>query len=1133
MGITCTTTKKGKEKLLSSPKDSEHALLDRFGSGQIQMLRTKFKEYEHNGGLDISGFKKLMPYISKLPNDIIENAFNLFRAYTRDRISWMHFCATVSQYILGSRQEKCKFLYDVFDKKQRGSLNKDEVALLNRHLSEVLKPPKLEKTNNKNLLNLHANEENAIQFNDFRDWAIENIDLHKALQPFEIIPSAVTEKEIYIKYREKLKTKGLVPGETYYIISLNWIDAWKNYVRFDSFDEDDTSDMSIRHRSTSFKSGARPIEISNSVILDPDCNIKLLANLRENLNFEILNKHAWGDFSKWYGGGPEIPREAVKDGEIVSVEIYPSILKVFYKKNLSSSKESIFMLATRSSLVGDIIEELKKKVQIEGEYFLILQSGNEYIELNPAKYFRDYKLGEVNICRFELRTENKELSIIDEETVKFSVDDQVEYRENGYWMSGTVRSITQNEYIIGASWHKRTITIKKTDLASIRKPPFLLLSTKCIPLSTGIANIGNTCYMNSILHCIAHSPLINQYFTGQVYLDLKKRHNINSKLKIVEEVENLLNELRTSKELKIRPDRFYVEFTKVYKQFQGFEQHDSHEFLGILLNSLHEDLKYSQGNFDQTLTLKGLSKEEERKKSQEQWDKYRGQAGSVISAICGGQTRNVLICKNCTEKNTIFEVFTDISIPIPINQYDFSVNVVVVPRESRNFQKVMVNFNKDDEIEGFFSDLQNKISIPVQKLIFAFVKKSHFDDLFQPFRIDEVTPPDKKTVLYAYEVIMNIEEAEIMGKMTLTKRKPHNWRQKLKESDYLDVKHDEIWKVGKIKDINKNILTIKIQDSSEKIKTFDISSPRINYFRQKTENCNQVLNLPIFHYKDYKKVRKFFATPLVVSIGTWYNWKDLIELLYKVCEIFVDKKRVRIKKRVHFHLYYKKGRCVLCNKKKCKGCLIESGLENLESLAEIINDIYVLANWTEEYDFKDPYLEDPDETEVCSVFDCFNKYTEQETIENSCETCGNSTHESQTEIWILPDILIIHLKRFSFKNGRLLKVNHLVKFPLIGLDMSSCMLNKKKRQGVTMKSTKENCLYDLYAVVNHTGGISGGHYTAICKTDDEKWLSFDDERVFQIVGNVEEEIVTKKAYILFYRRQRFGSGNVVKTISLY
>ena len=59
--------------------------------------------------------------------------------------------------------------------------------------------------------------------------------------------------------------------------------------------------------------------------------------------------------------------------------------------------------------------------------------------------------------------------------------------------------------------------------------------------------------------------------------------------------------------------------------------------------------------------------------------------------------------------------------------------------------------------------------------------------------------------------------------------------------------------------------------------------------------------------------------------------------------------------------------------------------------------------------------------------------------------------------------------------------------------------------------------YDLYAVCNHYGSMSSGHYTAFCKNPvDGNWCSFDDECVQPIT---ESQLVSNGAYLLFYVRQ--------------
>ena len=67
------------------------------------------------------------------------------------------------------------------------------------------------------------------------------------------------------------------------------------------------------------------------------------------------------------------------------------------------------------------------------------------------------------------------------------------------------------------------------------------------------------------------------------------------------------------------------------------------------------------------------------------------------------------------------------------------------------------------------------------------------------------------------------------------------------------------------------------------------------------------------------------------------------------------------------------------------------------------------------------------------------------------------------------------------------------------------------------EQTRLDNVYDLYAVCNHIGSMSRGHYTAYCRNPaDGNWYSFDDQLVQPIS---EEQLITSGAYMLFYVRQ--------------
>ncbi|XP_042739699.1 ubiquitin carboxyl-terminal hydrolase 43 [Lagopus leucura] len=161
----------------------------------------------------------------------------------------------------------------------------------------------------------------------------------------------------------------------------------------------------------------------------------------------------------------------------------------------------------------------------------------------------------------------------------------------------------------------------------------------------------------------------------------------------------------------------------------------------------------------------------------------------------------------------------------------------------------------------------------------------------------------------------------------------------------------------------------------------------------------------------------------------------------------------------------------------------------------------------------------------CTLDECFQLYTKEEQLAPDdawrCPHCRVLQQGTvQLRLWTLPDILIIHLKRFRQVAQRRHKLSTLVRFPLRGLDMAPHLAPGGGRWQNSLRPTRScppDALYDLYAVCNHHGSMQGGHYTAYCCNSlDGRWYSYDDSTV---EGVREDEVSTRSAYILFYQRR--------------
>jgi len=146
---------------------------------------------------------------------------------------------------------------------------------------------------------------------------------------------------------------------------------------------------------------------------------------------------------------------------------------------------------------------------------------------------------------------------------------------------------------------------------------------------------------------------------------------------------------------------------------------------------------------------------------------------------------------------------------------------------------------------------------------------------------------------------------------------------------------------------------------------------------------------------------------------------------------------------------------------------------------------------------------------------CINEFTKEELLTGDnkykCDKCNKLVDaKKKIYIWDLPEILIIHLKRFKNNGMMITKTNSKIDFPLENLQLNNYV------KGIN-KQIKNNS-YELYALCEHRGGYGFGHYVSYCKNViNNKWYEFDDDKIIHIPNeDLEKEFITKNAYILFY-----------------